>query len=239
MGVYTSSHCAPTFDAKYFSADRSSRPQTPKSSTTLVPASKALIASQMKRPSRTSRFPSASLWLKSGIIQSSGVSRMAANSAANSLARVVLPEPGRPTVTKSLLRWVSRSIAQSSREDGAVAPFPAAAGSRGLQCPDVHEQGHLCPPLPTAVPVRPRLVNDLDQQPRVVQGGGVVLQRVGPPAERHLQPVLADRVVDPYRLEVSRPNEESRIVARGPFTKIGQRMGDGEAEVTARTQNPC
>jgi len=40
--------------------------------------------------------------LKSGIIHSSGVRRMASCSAASCLARVVLPAPGKPMVTNSL-----------------------------------------------------------------------------------------------------------------------------------------
>src|SRR5665647_2874560 len=56
----------------------------------------------MRRPSSTSRFPSASDSPKRGIIHSSGVSRRARRSSSICLALVVLPAAGSPTMTKSV-----------------------------------------------------------------------------------------------------------------------------------------
>ena len=52
----------------------------------------------MSRPSSTKRLPSAIDSPNSGIIHSSGVSRSARCAAASSLARVVFPAPGSPTI---------------------------------------------------------------------------------------------------------------------------------------------
>ena len=87
----------PTERASHRNDDRSSRPQNLKSSTTFVPSRSASRASQMNRPSSTSRFPAASGSPNKGIIQASGLSRSAACSAARLFACMVLPAPGRPT----------------------------------------------------------------------------------------------------------------------------------------------
>ena len=95
-----SSKSAPARLAIARRAYRSSLDQQPKSRITDPPARNTWWATQMSRPSRTSRFPATSAHRipNSGIIHSSGVSRRAPLIRSSSRARVVLPTPGKPTV---------------------------------------------------------------------------------------------------------------------------------------------
>ena len=98
-----------------------------------------------------SRRPAASLWPNSGAIQSSGVSRRMPCSAASSIARVVLPVPGRPTVRTGTASpcattwsgpaaWIRRARARPDglhdvglrvgRQDAARGSMPAASRRR-------------------------------------------------------------------------------------------------------------
>jgi len=91
------------------SDDRSSRVHNRKSSTTLVPSRSTSRGSQMRRPSSTSRLPTGCGSPNNGIIHASGVNRSAACSSARSMALIVLPAPGRPTIRNKVAIALRRS----------------------------------------------------------------------------------------------------------------------------------
>ena len=91
---------------------------------TLVPSRSASRATQMSRPSSTSRLPAGCGSPNRGSIDQSGVNRSAACSAARLLARMVLPDPGRPTI----------GIASPSQCGAQLMPEPPAfLGRRGCR----------------------------------------------------------------------------------------------------------
>src|ERR1035437_1717464 len=92
---------------------------------------RARSASQMKRPSRTLRFPLASLSLNRGIIHSSGVNLKARRSSSISLARVVFPDAGRPTMTNSV-GVVGLKASEILVTEDRPTQSPTGALNRGL-----------------------------------------------------------------------------------------------------------
>jgi hypothetical protein len=115
----------PACSATARTAQRSAAVQQPKSRTTEPPTPSTSCAAHNKRPSTTSRLPTASgsrhVVPKSGIIHSSGVNRTALSSCAIFRARVVLPTPGRPTVKCSVGVTVMRaSLTPSPTKDTHV-----------------------------------------------------------------------------------------------------------------------
>src|SRR5437899_10558396 len=92
-------------------ADRSSRLQRPKSSTTLVPSSRARIPSRTRRPSITSDAEAGFCGPQSAVIHSSLVSRRALCSASMRCAAGVFPVPGHPTVRNNVGRCICPCLA--------------------------------------------------------------------------------------------------------------------------------